>query len=104
MPQQPDQPGKPASAPKGVGVADAFARLNETLARAASRGNPASPKKRLADQRLQEAIGAFGEAIGQATAAPRPAGMGKTIDRERAMGHGMRVIGLACPAPCGDAG
>ncbi len=106
----PQQPGTPVFAPKGAGVADAFARLGDTLARAANRGNPASARKRMADQRLQEAMSAFGATIGQTEmdktteARPRAAGPGKTIDPGRAPGSGRRVIALAFSASCGEAG
>lgn len=107
MPRQPDEPGKAAFAPKGVKVADAFARFSDTLNRAATRGNPASAKKRMADQRVQEALGAFGAAIGQAVETrPTATHAGKTIGPDRVMEAGRRVIAFACPTPtpCGGAG
>jgi hypothetical protein len=46
-------------------VSDAFARLSDTLARSANRGQPASAGKRMAQERLREALSAFGATIGQ---------------------------------------
>lgn len=106
MPRQPDEPGKAALAPKGVGVADAFARFSETMNRAANRGNPASARKRMADQRVQEALSAFGATIGMTSETPpvRATHAGKAIAPDRAIEAGRRLIALACPTPCGEPG
>jgi hypothetical protein len=127
MPRQPDEPGKAARAPTGAGVADAFARLSQTLDRASNRGKPASANQKMANQRMREALNAFGATIGQSAIeqsidppAP-PAYAGKTIDTDRvndgrvndgrandgrAIEAGRRIIGFACPVPsaCGGAG
>lgn len=105
MPRQPVELGKAVFSPKGVGVADAFARFSDTLDRASHRGNPASPKKKMADQRVREALTAFGATIGQNVEnKPTAKHGGKTIDAERAMEAGRRIVTFACPAPCGEAG
>lgn len=104
MPRQPEEPGKSALAPKGVSVADAFARFSDTMTRAANRGNPASAAKRMADQRVQEAMSAFGATIGQKMERPPATRAGKTIDPERAEQAGLRLVAFACRAPCGEAG
>ncbi len=83
MPRQPDDPGERA------GVAIAFARLQETLERRSNRGKPGSARQKIANQRMQEAVSAFGAVIGQSAAASAPsAHAGKTIDPERAIEPG----------------
>jgi len=65
MPQQPVVPGKSCLASKGGAVSDAFARLSDTLARSANRGQAVSAGRRMAQERLREAMSAFGATIGQ---------------------------------------
>lgn len=91
MPQQPDVPGKPYPAPKGGAVSDAFARLSDTLARSANRGQPVSAGKRMAQERLREALSAFGATIGQEvdTDATAPARM---VGSRRAAADNRRIF------------
>ncbi len=104
MPQQPDEPVKLQFTPKGVDLADALARLGDTLNRSATqRGTTASA----ANRRQLAALGALGLVVGvndtaeDGASAPRP---GKVIDAVPAMETRRRGLALAYAAPCGEAG
>ncbi len=104
MPQQPDEPVKLQSTSKSVGIADAFARLGDTLNRSATqRGTAASA----ANRRQLEALGALGLVVGlnEANDERRASARGgKVIDAVVGMGARRRGPALAyVAAPCGEA-
>jgi len=103
MPRQPDQPVKLKTTSKGVDIADALARLGDTLNRSATqRGITASA----ANRRQLEALGALGLVVGLNEPADdrrAPARAGKAIDAVAGMGARRRGPALAFVAPCGEA-
>lgn len=101
MPQQPVVRGKSCLASKGGAVADAFARLSDTLARSASRGQPVSAGKRMAQERMREALSAFGATIGQEVEMEADAAATGSLRRIPA---DSRPIVLAYDVRCGDIG
>jgi hypothetical protein len=101
MPQQPVVPGKSCLASKGGAVSDAFARLSDTLARSANRGQAVSAGRRMAQERVREALSAFGATIGQEV---EMAGEAAAPGRPSRAPADSRPIVLAYDARCGDMG
>lgn len=104
MPQQPDEPVKLQFTSKGVDIADAFARLGDTLNRSATqRGTTASA----ANRRQLAALGALGLVVGLNDTAedhPAPSRGDKGINAVAGMGARRRGPALAyVAAPCGEA-